>query len=147
MTTKEYLGKLKNIDNRIRDKIEEADKWMSIAERQGGNSCDDRVQTSKKYDKMGDAIALAVDYEAESRKLAKELTVLKNKIIKQIDAIENELYYNILKAYYIKEQGFGEIAYVEHYSYKQIRRYYEQAINAFETKYGSEYLEIAKTCP
>lgn len=144
MDTKEYLSQLWNIDNRIKDKMKEANRWRDIAESTGGNNYNERVQTSRKYDNLGDAVAKAVDCENESNELAKELIYLKNKIIKQIDNIGNELYYNILKYYYVEEYGLGRIAVIENYSYKQLKRYYNQALECFEEKYGEEYLNIEK---
>ena len=143
MDTKKYLGQLENIDRRIKDKISESERWRSIAKgAKYGNNDGSRVQTSVNYDKLGDAVSLAVDYENESKELARQLALLKHKITKQIDGMENELFYNILKSHYINEKSFVEIAAQEHYSYKQIKRYYEQAIIYFEKKYGSEYLSL-----
>lgn len=146
MNTKQYLNQLKNIDNRITDKIEESERWKSIATGTGCAGGGEKVQTSMRYDKMGDAVALAVDYENESKELAKQLVELKHIITKQIDSMENELFYNILKGYYIKEKSLGELAVQESYSYKQIKRYFEQAIKEFEKKYGNCYADI-KSCP
>jgi len=36
MQTEEYLSQLKNIDNRIKDLMKEADKWFDIATSTGG---------------------------------------------------------------------------------------------------------------
>ena len=60
-TTKQYLNQLVNIDKRIKDKIKEAEMWRDIAGRTGGGNNSERVQTTKRYDKMGDAISSAVD--------------------------------------------------------------------------------------
>ena len=135
MQTEQYLGQLKNIDRRIKDKIKEADSWRDIADGRTSVVITEKVRTSKKYDRQGDAIAKAVDFEEESRLLAVELENLKDKIIKQIDGIEIELYYNILKSFYIQEKNFTEIAAEEGYSYKQIKRYYQKSIDYFGEKY------------
>ena len=99
METSQYLGQLKNIDRRIKDKIKEADRWRDIADGRTSIAITERVKSSKKYDKQGDAIAIAVDFEEESRMMAIQLENLKDKITKQIDGVENELYYNILKSF------------------------------------------------
>lgn len=147
-TTKQYLNQLVNIDKRIKDKIKEAEMWRDIAGRTGGGSNSERVQTTKRYDKMGDAISSAVDYEQESERLAKELVEIKNTIIQQIDGIEDQLHYNILKDYYIHEMALVEIAAQEHYSYKQTGRHFKNALNDFEHRYGSTYLRNdVQKCP
>lgn len=135
MQVEQYLGQLKNIDRRIKDKIKEADSWRDIADGRTSVVPTDKVKTSKKYDRQGDAIAIAVDLEEESRLLAVKLENLKNKITKEIDGVENELYYNILKSFYIQEKNFTEIAAEEGYSYKQIKRYFQKSLNYFGEKY------------
>ena len=138
--TKKYLGQVKNIDKRIKDKIEESEKWRNIAKGTGSFNSDVKVKSSPNQDKMGDAVSLAVDYEKESKTLAIELTELKHRIIQQIDGIKDELFYNILKSYYIKNKSLAEISVLENYSYKQMKRLYENAILKFEELYGQEYL-------
>lgn len=135
MQVEQYLGQLKNIDRRIKDKIKEADSWRDIADGRTSVVPTDKVKTSKKYDRQGDAIAIAVDLEEESRLLAVKLENLKNKITKEIDGVENELYYNILKSFYIQEKNFTEIAAEEGYSYKQIKRYFKKSLDYFGEKY------------
>ena len=144
MTTIEYLGQLKNIDRRIKDKIEEADKWRQIADSRKSPALNEKVQGTRKMDKEADAYTLAADYEIESRLLAAELSKLKNCVIKQIDGIDDELFYNILKSFYIQEKSFTEIAAEEGYSYKQIKRQYEVAIKYFDKKYGIIYADTQK---
>lgn len=135
MQVEQYLGQLKNIDRRIKDKIKEADSWRDIADGRTSVVPTDKVKTSKKYDRQGDAIAIAVDLEEESRLLAVKLENLKDKITKEIDGVENELYYNILKSFYIQEKNFTEIAAEEGYSYKQIKRYFQKSLDYFGEKY------------
>lgn len=135
MQVEQYLGQLKNIDRRIKDKIKEADSWRDISDGRTSVVPTDKVKTSKKYDRQGDAIAIAVDLEEESRLLAVKLENLKDKITKEIDGVENELYYNILKSFYIQEKNFTEIAAEEGYSYKQIKRYYQKSLDYFGEKY------------
>lgn len=145
MTTKEYLGQMKNIDRQIKDKLDEAERWRAIAENKSVSIGEISVQTSKNYDKMGDAVSLALDYEDESRKLAACLVKTKHKITRQIDLLgDNPLYYNILKTYYIQEKTLNEISVDIGYSYKQTERHYKKALNAFESKYGHQYLKVNK---
>ena len=110
MLTREYLGQLKNIDKRIRDKIEESERWYGIATGTGYTLKEINVQTSKKFDKMENAIIMAIQYEEESRELSVYLTKLKHHIIQQIDGMTNERYYNVLKDYYIRDMTIKDIA-------------------------------------
>ena len=142
MDTRTYLDQLKNIDKRIKNKISEAEKWRDIALSTKGGALDDvKVQETLNPDKMGSAIAMAVDYERESERLAEELTALKARIIEQIDGMDDPLHYNILYWLYVENKRFVEVAVMVDYSYKQTKRHYNNALDAFEAKYGKEYLD------
>lgn len=147
MTTREYLGQLKNIDKRIRDKIEEAERWYGIATGTGYTLKEINVQTSKKFDKMENAIIMAMRYEEESRELSVYLTKLKHHIIGQIDGMTNETYYNVLKDYYVRDMGIKDIAKKQGYSTRQITRIHESALTTFEYMYYENYKDLTKSCP
>lgn len=146
MTTREYLGQLRNIDKRIKNRISEAEHWRDIAMSTGSKPLDGvKVQESKETDKMATAISLAVDYENESERLAKELIELKAKIIEQISGLhEEELHYNLLYGFYVNGKNYNELVVSENYSYRQIRRHFEEALKEFEGKYGSCYVKTPK---
>lgn len=144
MNTKEYLGQMKNIDRRIKDKLDEAEKWRGIAISTSVNIGEVSVQTSKKPDKMGDAVALALDYEEECRQLAICLIDIKHKITQQIDSMENVVYYNILKSHYIRGNKLEIVADEVGYSLKQTNRLYKKALMNFEEIHGHLYLSIEK---
>ena len=144
MTTKEYLGQMRNIDRFIKDKLEEAEKWRAIAENMTGNLNEICVQTTKQPDKMASAVIKLVDLLRESDEEALSLINIKETIIKQID----ELYrmgfdkdYMILKSYYVQERSIAYIALDSQYSYKQTKRNYEKAIRRFESVFGEKYLK------
>lgn len=144
MTTKEYLGQMRNIDRLIKDKLDEASKWRNIATNISVSIGEINVQTTKRPDKMSEAISLALDYEAESNMLATELVKIKHKITRQIDMIGDSMYYNILKSHYIREQSIVELAVEYNYSYKQMGRYFKRALFAFEEMYGDAYIDMEK---
>lgn len=143
MTTKEYLGQMRNIDRFIKDKLEEAEKWRAIAENMTGNLNEICVQTTKQPDKMANAVIKLVDLLRESDEEALYLINIKETIIKQIDELYRMGYdkdYMILKSYYVQERSLAYIALESQYSYKQIKRNYEKAIQRFESIFGDTYL-------
>lgn len=146
MTTREYLGQLKNIDKRIRDKIEEAERWYGIATGTGYTLKEINVQTSKKFDKMENAVIMAIQYEEESRELSVYLTKLKHQIIQQIDGMTNETYYNVLKDYYVRDMTIKDIAKKQDYSTRQITRILDSAVGVFEEMYYENYKDLSKSC-
>lgn len=139
MTAKTYLDQLKNIDKRINDKIMEAQKWREIAQNPSAHISEVKVQKTILPDRLGDAISKAVTYEQESEDLASELTELKHTIIRQIDEIGDEKYYNLLKGYYIKRMTYTELGKQEKLSYKQAKRQVQLAIDSFDEKYGETF--------
>ena len=147
MTTREYLSQLKNIDKRIRDKIEEAERWYGISTGTGYTLKEINVQTSKRFDKMENAIIMAMQYEEESRELSVYLTKLKHHIIGQIDGMTNETYYNVLKDYYVRDMGIKDIAKKQGYSTRQITRIHESSLATFEDMYYENYKDLTKSCP
>ena len=74
METKTYLEQIRSIDRRIANKMREAQKWRDLA--YGSGSCsnmnENKVQTSKRYDRMGDAVSIGVDAEREAMEKAKK---------------------------------------------------------------------------
>jgi len=69
-----------------------------------------------------------------------ELVDKKEKIIQQIDSMEDENTYNILFARYIEKKTFEVIATEMKYSWRQVVRLHGTALKQFEKKYGEGYL-------
>lgn len=142
MDTNEYLGQLFSIDRRIQDKLDEAVRWYDQATTIGciaGNP--NKVQSSKKYDKMGDAISYYVDLCDEANQLAYELSKKKRIIIKQIDDMKDPMTYKVLKGHYLNGKSLADLALQENYSHAQMRRFYRKSLLNFEEKYGETYLK------
>lgn len=146
MRTKEYLSQLRNIDNRIKDLLKEADRWYDIATSTGTHDfTKPKVQTSPSHDKIGDVVSKIVDYQDECIRLADEKAELKHTIIEQIKSLKGEtgeLYYNLLHGFYIDKKDFNMLAVENGYSYRQIVRSYNKALAEFEKVYGTLYLDL-----
>lgn len=144
VTTKSYLEQIKNIDNRIKDKIAEAEKWRDIAYSRSygsskGQQSTDFVKSSHNPDKVIDAIIKSVDYQMEAEKESKEMVEVKHTIETQIDSIKKDDYYNILHAYYVEEKTLSIIADETFNSLSTAKRKFKQAIRHFEELYGDTY--------
>ena len=141
MTTYEYLGQMYDIDRKIDRKLNEARKWYDIAYGVGcGEMSEDRVQSSPNLDKMASAVTNAVMYMEEATNIANEMSLLKRKIIRQMERMDRK-FYNVLYSRYFEEKTFTDIGYDLHYSARQIKRIYDDAIDDFESRYGEEYLK------
>lgn len=139
MTTKAYLYQLRNIDRRIQDKIRESVEWKEIAMGKTTVLSDIKVQCTPNQEIMADAVAHAVDYEREASALAVEMTDLKYRIIKQIDGIEDERTYNVLKEHFVQQLGVGTLADKYDLTYNAMKWRIKQAIIYFEKIYGKEW--------
>lgn len=144
MTDREYLNQLKNIDRRIKDKLEEEQRWRDIATNTTSKLSDMKVQTSKDPDPMGTAITKAVQYQRESAELAVKLVELKNTITMQIDCIGDDTAYNILKMLFVQGKNYSQVAVELDRSYRHTVREIDVAIKKFGDKYRETYKDKDK---
>lgn len=148
MLTEAYLSQLKNIDNRIKDLIKEADKWFDIATSTGSvDYTQDRVQSSPNPDRIGDLVSKVVDYQEKCKLLAAQKIELKHTIIEQICSLQGERYemtYNILYGKFVENKSLNRLAVENEYSYRRIKGLYKKAIEDFESKFGKLYLDVDK---
>lgn len=144
MTAREYLWQLKNIDKRIEDKLEEAQRWRDIAENVTSKINKDKVQTTPKPDKMADAIVNAVQFERESQELAKRLADFKNKVSHMIDEIDDIRYYEVLKNFFVFDMNYAGVQTAMDRSYRHVRRELDKAIEFFGTKFKDEIEKATK---
>ena len=140
MTTKEYLGQISRLNRMINNKLTEIaqlkDMVASISAPQSG----ERVQTTPNFDKIGTKYAKIDEMERKIDGMVDELVNKKEKIIQQIDSMEDENTYNILFARYIEKKTFEVIATEMKYSWRQVVRLHGTALKQFEKKYGEGYL-------
>lgn len=140
MTTKEYLGQISRLNRMINNKLTEIaqlkDMVASISAPQSG----ERVQTTPNFDKIGTKYAKIDEMERKIDGMVDELVDKKEKIIQQIDSMEDENTYNILFARYIEKKTFEMIATEMKYSWRQVVRLHGTALKQFEKKYGEGYL-------
>ena len=144
METKEYLSLLSNIDKEIIHANEESKRWREIAQGTTVKLEFDKVQESVSIDPMGDAMALAVDYEEKNRLLAMVLIDLRKQITDQLRLLEKQTHYNVLWGVFVQGKTFTELAHEIGYCTKQVTRYYRGGMDAFEKMFGDEYLKIKK---
>lgn len=140
MTTKEYLGQISRLNRMINNKLTEIaqlkDMAVSISAPQSG----ERVQTTPNFEKIGTKYAKIDEMERKIDGMVDELVDKKEKIIQQIDSMEDENTYNILFARYIEKKTFEVIATEMKYSWRQVVRLHGTALKQFEKKYGEGYL-------
>ena len=124
------------INNKLTEIAQLKDMAVSISATQSG----ERVQTTPNFDKIGTKYAKIDEMERKIDGMVDELVDKKEKIIQQIDSMEDENTYNILLARYIEKKTFEVIATEMKYSWRQVVRLHGTALKQFEKKYGEGYL-------
>ena len=140
MTTKEYLGQISRLNRMINNKLTEIAQLKDMAASISAPQSSERVQTTPNFDKIGTRYAKIDEMERKIDGMVDELVDKKEKIIQQIDSMEDENTYNILFARYIEKKTFEVIATEMKYSWRQVIRLHGTALKQFEKKYGEGYL-------
>lgn len=140
MTTKEYLNQISRLNRMINNKLVEIQQLRELACSISAINLEDKVQNTPNFDKIGSKMAKIDELEENLDKTIDKYVLVKNKIVSQIDSMEDENTYNILFSRYIEKKSFELIAIEMEYSWRQIIRLHGKALKQFEAKFGEEYL-------
>ena len=140
MTTKEYLQQIGKLNKMINNKMIELAQMKEMAYSIKAVGTDERVMSSSDPDKTGCAYAKIEEMEEKINGMIDNYVDTKEKIINQIESIEDENLYNILFLKYIAKKRFEDIAVEIDKSWRQTIRLHVTALKKFEEKYGKEYL-------
>ncbi len=141
MTTQEYLSQISRLDRMIKNKLTELAQLKELAYGLSAMPKGERVQTTPNHDKIGTAFCKIESMEENINKLVDEYADKKNKIIAQIDSMEDETHYDVLFLRYIEKKTFEKIAADMDYSFRNITRLHARALQEFEKRYGKFYLD------
>lgn len=133
-TPKEYLRQLRTAEIKIEQKEEELERLKSSLESISTGTDSERVQTTPR-DKVSEDVPQMVDLKREIESDIKELLILKNKIINEIQSMDNPVYINILYKRYVQYKSLEEIAVEMSYSYTRLRHLHGRALQGFKKKY------------
>ena len=140
MTTKDYLNQISRINRMINNKIVELSQLKELACSISAVSGEDRVMVTPNFDKIGTKQAKIDEMERNIDALVDEYIIKRDKIVSQIDSMEDENVYNVLFSRYIEKKTFEVIATEMNYSWRQTIRLHGIALKKFEQKYGPTYL-------
>nr|DAL68999.1 MAG TPA: Protein of unknown function (DUF1492) [Caudoviricetes sp.]DAZ82275.1 MAG TPA: Protein of unknown function (DUF1492) [Caudoviricetes sp.] len=140
MTTKDYLNQISRINRMINNKIVELSQLKELACSISAVSGEDRVMVTPNFDKIGTKQAKIDEMERNIDALVDEYIIKRDKIVSQIDSMEDENVYNVLFSRYIEKKTFEVIATEMNYSWRQTIRLHGIALKKFEQKYGATYL-------
>ena len=140
MKTKDYLSQVSRLNKMINNKLSEISQLRELSVSISAIGNDEKVQTSPNFDKIGTTVAKIDEMENNLDKMIDEYLVKRERIIAQIDTMEEESVYQILFSRYIEKKTFEKIATEMKYSWRQIVRLHGKALQQFEKKYGEESL-------
>jgi hypothetical protein len=124
----------------INNKIVELSQLKELACSISAVSGEDRVMVTPNFDKIGTKQAKIDEMERNIDALVDEYIIKRDKIVSQIDSMEDENVYNVLFSRYIEKKTFEVIATEMNYSWRQTIRLHGIALKKFEQKYGATYL-------
>ena len=109
MKAKEYLQQIRKLDKLIENKLIERQHWKNLAYSITGNQTSENVQSSKKPDKMANAVDKYVDIEREINNCIDTLYELKKDILNVIEQLETTEY-DILHKVYVQYIDLNDVA-------------------------------------
>lgn len=132
MEAREYLERVLDIDERIKNKMLEKEQWRSIAECTTVTSEGERVQSSGSLHKMEDAVIKITEIEDEIDEMIKQLINIKQEIIKTIDKVEDTYSYSILHKRYVQNKSIEDIQEEKKISQSTVERKFKEAYDAIQ---------------
>jgi len=138
-TPKKYLQRLRLLDICIKQKEAELEALRAASESVSPVSDGERVQTSPR-DRTIEDVARIVDLESEINKDIGQFLVTRNKIINEIQGLDNPVYMNILFKRYVEYKQLEEIAVEMNYSYRQVLRLHGYALREFGKHFPSYFM-------
>lgn len=132
---KKYLLQVQVADTAINQRVKELEDLKRSMYSVGAIGYEaDKVQTSGNNDPYR-IVDKYIDTEKRINECIDEFVTLKNKIISEIQGMNNKLYMELLYKRYIEYKSLWDIAKDMHYDYGYIRKCHGWALLAFERKY------------
>ncbi|MGI6040982.1 MAG: hypothetical protein ACOYBH_02000 [Candidatus Alectryocaccobium sp.] len=136
MTAKQYLGQIRILDIKIRQRQREAAELKLATTCTGSISAQgEKVQTSASGDKLLNAVARYVDLEAEIQGMIKDMQKRRHKIIAEIQDLDDARYIQVLFKRYVEYKKFELIAVEMGYDFVWVRKLHKQALMQFEERH------------
>lgn len=138
---KEYLRQIRLFDICIRQKEAELAAMRSELENMSAAVTGERVQTSVN-DKMSEKVSHIVDLEAQIIRDKESFLRMKDRIINEIQGLDNSVYVDILYKRYVEYKQLEEIAVEMNYSYRQVLRLHGFALQEFKRWHTMSHSDV-----
>ena len=131
MTAKEYLRRVRHLDNTISAKLEQIETLHAQVTKTT-TVLSDMPKAGGEQDKLAKTIAKIVDLKRRLRDEIEEYIELKEEAIRLIDSMSDGRHRLVLTYRYINGKTWEEIAVEMHYTYQWVHRLHGQALVEFE---------------
>ena len=132
MTTRQYLNQIRLLDVQINHRIKQADDIRAKAFLLSAvDTTKDKIQTSPSSDAGLRYVDRYVDMEREIDALIDKYIDIKNRIIGEIHALEDERFVRVLYYRYVEYLTYNDIAERMNYSKDYVFRLHREALQEF----------------
>lgn len=138
--TKKYLNQLRTLQFNIDHKLSELYRLETLTEKTTIAIKNDRVQSSAE-DKLSDAVVKIVMMKDEIARIYEDYMMMRSHIIGQIESLDEIEYTKVLLLRFDECLQFDAMPDRLGMSRATVFRIYNKAMDAFECKYGREYLK------
>lgn len=139
MHTKKYLGQIERFNRMIEFKTNELKTLNVMATAIKSATSDDvKIQSGSPHNKLEDSCIQIADSEQELKELVSRFLKAKQRIISEIEQLEDTNEYTVLTMRYVECRSMRDIAESLNYSVKNIERIHTKAIENFTLMYGKE---------
>ncbi len=136
MTAKEYLSRLRSMENRIVSNANELERLSDIASSITSVINNENVQTTgTTSDKLGNCVAKIVDIQNTIDDDICRLEGLRMEIIEKIEGLDNQSHVDLLMFRYVNGMTFEEIAVEMGFSWRHTMRVHGHALAEFSKRY------------
>lgn len=138
MTAKEYLNQIHLAEVKVKQLEEQMESLRYFG---GAIRYDVPMVQHTPGNALESRMADLVDLERDVLEECIRLEELRVKITREIHALDEPKYINLLYLRYVKNQRFEQIAAEMQYDYDWTRHLHKQALSAFAERYGLEEVE------
>lgn len=136
VNTQRYLCQAKILDIKIKQKQEQYKQLYESAHSVGAIRYDrEPVQTTRTGDAFEKSVIRYLELEEEIKNETINFQEIKQKIINEIQELDDDRFINLLYKKYIQLKDYDVIAYEMNYSYDYVKELHRNSIKAFEEKH------------
>lgn len=139
-TIKAFLKYIQTADTRIKNKLVEVYQLRCMATSITAPTDSDAIQTSGITDRVGNVVPKIVELENEINNMIDHFVDEKQKRVKLIETLENDLEYKVCHMHYVQYKELTDIALELGYSYPWILEVHSKAINNLCKPYTNLYI-------